>query len=440
MSALISSTIPVLRLPENVEAWFNQLRTRGVLPVIAIAGSRGKSTVVQMLDEILTEAGLRTATWTDAGVRVLGRKQRGELLPWTRALRQIASGTLDLAVQELDWDTVHAVGLPRGAYPIVGVTNLCANSDACLLRPETIRAARALQTIREAADPEAVFVLNGDDWVVSGGNVEHEPNTILATLSRDSPIVRSHLRRHGSAVWARGDQVVFGSDDDEHPVMVVSQGDFSPQGLLGFQAINALVAIGLARAIGVGFAPISTALGSFTADPERLPGSFNFLSFAGATIVVDRPAAPWFLRHPLRAIGHLPSDRWVRVVGRLDGVADDDLAETGRLLGRGGGLVIIHDEVGGTERCDLFLHGIAANDFPPAVVQTKTETAALTAMLKVLRPEDAVYILADDPRSVLRRLKRAEMQHEQRSSSTTTSSPRADASSRLDGTADQGPG
>lgn len=411
-----------LRLPESFGSWRAELRDRGIPPVIAVAGSRGKSTVVHLLTAMLTGAGLRTATWTDEGVRVLGRRQRGELLPWTRALAQLATGELDVAVQELNWDTVHAVGLPRAAYPVVGVTNLCANSEACLLRDETVRAVRALRTIREAAYPEAVFVLNGDDWAVAGGDLEEEPNTILVTVSRETPLVRSHLQRDRVAAWVEADILHFGREDEHQPFLSLSDVAITREGLVGFQAINALVAIGLARAIGLPMAPIAEALRSFTAESERLPGSFNLLAVGGATVVVDRPAAPWFLRHPLRAVGHLPGERHVRVVGRLDGIANDELTETGRLLGRSGGLIIVHDDAGAPERRDLLLHGIAANDLPPVVVHTKSETAALTALLKVLRPEDTVYVLADDPRYVLRRLQRATLQKGPRSSHPTVES------------------
>jgi len=409
----------MVRLPKSFLAWQAGLKARGVLPVIAVAGSRGKSTVVHLLAKMLAAADLRTATWTDEGVRVLGRKQRGELLPWSRALAMLAEGGLDVAIQELDWDTVHAVGLPRGAYPVVGVTNLCANSDACLLREETIRAVKALRTIREAADPEAVFVLNGDDWAVAGGDVDEESGNLLVTVSRDTPLVRSHLHRGGLAGWLEGDHIRFGGEDTAERLLPLSDVAITRNGLVGFQTINALVAVALARCLGLPGAAMGEALRSFTADPDRLPGSFNILDVHGATVVVDRPAAPWFLRQPLRAVGHLPSERQVRVVGRLEGIADDDLAETGRLLGRGGGLVIIHDDVGAPHRREVLLQGISANDVPPVIVHNKSEMAALSALMRVLRADDAVYVLADDPRYVLRRLKRAGQQRDAPSAQRT---------------------
>ena len=407
MTALSSPPTPrKLLLPESVSDWRSAVHSRGVPPVIAVAGSRGKSTVVHLLAAMLEIAGVRTATWTDEGIRILGRKQRGELLPWSRALTMLAGGTLDIAIQELDWDTVHAVGLPRGAYPVVGVTNLCANSDACLMRDETIRAVRALRTIREAADPGAVFVLNGDDWAVAGGDVEDDADNVLVTVSRETPLVRSHLHHGGLAAWIEADALQFGTHGRFETLVPLADVALTWNGIVGFQTINALVALGLARSIGLGHEAIVSGLRSFMPEPERVPGSFNIAMVDSATVVVDRPAAPWFLRQPLRAIGHLPADRHVRLVGRLEGVADDELVETGRLLGRNGGVIIVHDEVGSSHRRDLLLQGISANDLPPVLVNTRSESAAVSALLRMLRPADVVYVLADDPRYVIRRLNR----------------------------------
>ncbi len=77
------------RWPASFAEWTERLAAHGVPPVVAIAGSRGKTTVARLLDAIFAVAGMRTALWTDAGVEVAGRRQRGELAPWSRALARL---------------------------------------------------------------------------------------------------------------------------------------------------------------------------------------------------------------------------------------------------------------------------------------------------------------------------------------------------------------
>ncbi|MFM9106232.1 MAG: hypothetical protein ACKOWF_05995, partial [Chloroflexota bacterium] len=363
-------------LPDSVPGWIGRLRRSGAQPVIAIAGSRGKTTGIHLLDAMLAAAGLRTVLWTDHGVTIAGRKQRGELVPWTRGLALVASGDLDLAIQELDWDTVHAVGLPEEAYPLVAVTNLCANNDACLLQDETLRAVRALRTVRAAARPGARFVLNGDDWAVAGGDHEDDPRNILVTQSRDTPLVRTHLARGGVAAWVEAGDVHFGPAEGAATLLTVADAPISGGGLFGFQVANLLTAAALARACGVPAAAIAAAAASYRPDPMAIPGSFNVFAIRGATVIVDRPAPPWFMRVPLRAVGPLGPGRQVQMIGAARPTPVDDLQETGRLLGRGAGLVVVHGETSHPERTAAILQGIAQNDVPPAIVHAESENAA----------------------------------------------------------------
>lgn len=410
MSVTTSVERPVSRPyqpPESFEAWKDGLLSAGVLPIVAVAGSRGKSTVIHLLDAIFGAAGLRTVLWTDHGVTLAGRKQRGELVPWTKALGMLSKGEIDVAVQELDWDTVHAVGLPKGAYPIVAVTNLCANNDACMLQEETLRAIRALQSVREAAHEDAVFVLNGDDWAVAGGESEGHRNAMLVTLSRDTPLVRAHVRRGGIAVWSDRGEICIGRKGDQRAVAPLSDIPAAQGGSLGFLNANLLTAVAVARACGIGEEAIGTGLREARIDPAALPGGFNVIPVGRALAIVDRPVSPWFLRVPLRAVRHLPGKRQVAVIGHAADVPLAELPEVGRLLGRDAGLVAVHGEAGDPERGAALLQGIAANDVPPVVIHAATESAALNAVLRVLRPEDVLYVVADDPRAVVRRLQRA---------------------------------
>lgn len=405
LGSVLSVPCPV-QPPASFGDWRAGVIRGGALPVVAIAGSRGKSLTLDLFDAMLNAHGLRTARWTDGGVVVGGRRQRGELVPWTKALAALAAGTLDVAVQELDWDTVHAVGLPRGAYPLVAVTNLCANSEACLVRPDTLRAVRALRTIRESAHPDAIFVLNGDDWAVAGGEAEHLPRQILTAMSADTPLLRAHRQHGGIAVWIEDGGIRWGPDDGAE-LLAASSVRLTRQGAVSFMTTNALIAAALALAVGLPAETVVDVLVDHVPDPSALPDSFTLVERDGATLVVDRPALPYFLRAPLRAVGHLPGSRHIRVIGEASAIPDEDLIETGRVLARGASLIVLHDAANNPERGERLRSGIAAHDVPPVVVHAASESAAISVVTRMLRPDDVVYILADDPRTVARRLRRS---------------------------------
>ncbi len=376
------------------------------MPVVAVAGSRGKSTVVRVVDAIFRRTGLRTASWTNQGIEIEGRRQRGELVPWSSALERLRSGTLDVAIQELDWATVNAVGLPPRAYPVVAVTNLCINSDSCLAAGDAGRAIRALAMVLAAARDDGVLVLNGEDFDVAGRDDISSVATMLVALSQDSPLVQAHRRRGGGAAWIQDDRFEFGERTAVVRVGRTDQFPLSRGGQVAFQLHNALMAATIARACGVAPSVIEGALAEISLPASRIPGSFNVLSRNGATIVVDRPAPSWFLRPALRAVSHLRTGRVLTVVGAFTEVPESDLYEVGRLLGRSGGALILHDSEPSSDRTLQLRAGIASNDVPPVVVHLRDERSGVRRALSMVRPDDLLLVLADQPAKVLQMMER----------------------------------
>ncbi|CAA9546605.1 MAG: hypothetical protein AVDCRST_MAG49-1417 [uncultured Thermomicrobiales bacterium] len=392
----------VTALPDDFAGWRRAILAGGGLPMVAVAGSRGKSTVVRLLDSIFRQAGLRTATWTDVGVEVRGQRRRGELGPWSDALAQLSIGSLDVAIQELDWSTVAAVGLPAGVYPLVAVTTICANNEVCLVQDETRRALRAYPTVLAAVAPGGTVVLNGDDYAVAGSDVSHDAPAILVAHNRDTPLLRAHLGEGGIAAWAEDDELCVGSELAATDLGPTAGLRFALGGGAGFEVHNALTAAAAAAACGLTPKTIAAALAGFEVPVASLPGSFNVLPLAEATAVIDRPAPSWYLRPVLRAVGSRSDGRLITVVGRLGGVPDDDLPEVGRLLGRASGALVLHSEDLDTQRAALFRQGVVRNTVPPPVVHVPTERRAVNRGLKLTRPNDTLLVFADAPRATLR--------------------------------------
>lgn len=392
--------------PSSYAAWREDLRGTA-LPVVAVAGSRGKTTVVRLLDAIFRAAALRTAIWTDLGVEIEGRRQGGELSPWSRALSRLGDGTLDVAVQELDWSTVHAVGLPAGVYPVLAVTNVCANSEACLVQPESRRALASLDAVFAAARPDGALVLNGDEYAIGDAGVVNSAATILVAQRADGPLVRAHLAEGGTAAWVESDLLRLGSVSHTAEFVAPNELGFALAGTASFEVQNALTAAAIAVACGVPIEAIRSALRRFAIFGWLMPGSFNTLRIGDAVALIDQPAPPWFLRPGLRAASHLPHDRLLVVAGHQAGIADDQLAEVGRLLGRAADILVLHSEDADPRRGEALLRGVSLNDVPPLVVHLPTERRAVNRAVKNLRPTDVLYVLADDAAPVLRAIARA---------------------------------
>ena len=381
-----------LRSASTFRSWQRDTTELGLLPVIAVAGGRGKSTVVRMLDAIFRQAHLHTATWTNLGVEIRGRRQRGELSGWSMALSQLAEASIDVAIQELDWSTINAVGLPRESYPFIALTNLHGSLDAPLRLDSTSIAFRSAQRVANAVHRDGVLLINGDDPALIDATALANASVAMSSFAMESPMLREHLHRGGSGIWQRNGSIRIGDDIESRELCAVDALPVCIDGDAPFQVANVMTAAGTAFAVGVDSATIVAALSQFETTPDILPGSFNVFRNDFFRITIDAASPSWFLRPLLRAVNPLNARRLITVIGDLHYLPQDDIQEVGRLLGRHHGAVVVHSAAPSPELA-MFKKGIAANAYPPPIIHLPTERRALNRALKTVRPKDELLIL-----------------------------------------------
>jgi cyanophycin synthetase len=345
-----------------------------------------------MLDAIFQRAHLRTATWTNLGVEIRGRRQRGELGGWSVALSRLAESTIDVAIQELHWSTVNAVGLPRESYPVVALTNLLGSLEAPHKSDHSLAAFRAAQRMSNAVHQDGLLVICGDDPILVDATAVGNAAVAITSLSFDSPILQDHLQDGGSGAWQGDSTIRIGDERESHELCQISSLSVCLDGDAPFELANAMTAASIAFAIGVDVPTIISALSDFRIAPNILPGSFNVFGEGLFRTVIDSASPSWFLRPLLRAVNPLNSRRLITVIGELQHLPADDVQEVGRLLGRAHGAIVIHSNPESRE-LTLFRKGISANQYPPLIIHLPTERRALNRALKTARPNDELLIL-----------------------------------------------
>jgi cyanophycin synthetase len=376
----------------SFRSWQRDTHLSGLLPVVGISGTRGKSTVLRLLEAMLQSSHLRTASWTDLGVEVRGRRQRGELSGWTNALMRLAEMSIDVALQELDWATVNAVGLPPGSYPVVALIGLRERTDAPEQSPSLASAIRAAQRVADAVHPDGFIVANADDYYTMDAIADSDATVILVAQSQDSPALRRHLKDGGSAVWVRSGSILIGDADHHVRVCRVTDIPVTLDGDASFNVTNALISIALAQSMGIDLPCIVRSLREFRSTWEILPGSLNVYEGTTFRAVVDQLGPAWVLRPVLKAINPMLSRRQITVVGDLRWIAPEDVQEVGRLLGRCHGAIVLHSEQD-EDLVGAFRRGLASNAYPPLFIYLPTERRAINRALKGLRSDDVLLIL-----------------------------------------------
>ena len=397
----------LLGLPPSFRHWQQRCHSQGIPPVIAVAGSRGKSTVVRLLQAIFNEAHVQSAIWTDFGVEINGRRQRREIAGWNLALSRLTEASLDVAVQEMDWSLVAAVGLPDTTYPIGVITNLCVNNTQCLETPDGHVAQRALPRVARAVHPSGTLCLNGEDYTLQHAANATTGQVSVAARSVLSPLLRQNVGVQGMNVWVDDtDQIVCGFDVERVPLCNVGDVPLTHGGTASFEVSNILLSVSAALATGIGVELVRNALTSFDHSTDDLPGSFNVENKGSVRAVVDRVMPSWFLKPVLRAANPRSARRQISVIGNLTSLPVDDVHEVGRLLGRTHGAVIHFGEAD-DHVVNAFKRGISWNEFPPVFVHLPTERRAINKAMRAVRADDVVLFLTHgDPGPALRAVSR----------------------------------
>lgn len=371
-----------------------------VLPLIAVAGSRGKTTVSSMLAAMMRESGKSIGSWLSSGVYVDDERLDGELHAWERVLLAARFGELDAVIQELEAPVTVAVGLPPRVYPLAVVTTICGSSESCRVAPETALERKALDRLFGAVRADGTVVANADDLIIVDALDLTELRHALFALHPGNPVLHQHLEDGGVGAWVEDGWIRVGTKRESIRVVAANQIPATLDGALTFQVQNALAAVCAAYVSGLDMEDCARALEDYSPDISRQPGACNIFEVEGARVVVDSPTSPWSLRMTARGIRSLSTRRPMVVSGSFPRVNDIDLREVGRVLGSIAGVVILHDESDDHERMEILKEGLASSEVPPIVFVMPTEADAIERLRSSLVENDVALVLTTDSEPV----------------------------------------
>lgn len=388
--------------PESFRTWRASVIRSGQLPIVGVAGLRGKTAVIQLVDHILTTAGHRTALWTSNGVEIAGVRQESELGAWQDVVRQLVDGNVSVALQELDAATVLATGLPNDFYPLLSVTNICWNDELCQLHREGQLAIKAMPRILGAVSHSGALVANGEDFTLFDAIRSTGPvPTVYFALNRNVPLIRQHVALGGIATWRDGAVIRSGKDADAPVISSTPELPYTLSGGASFQISNVLAATSLALLMGVQPADIERALLTYDPNPEKTPGTMAVIRKNGFTVIIDRTDPSWFMRPVLRGIRAVSKGRLFVVTGRMESVPMGDIPEVGRMLGRDADALILFDHESDPSQTDSLMQGARRVLDPPLVARYPSKARAIEAALRRMREGDYLLILTNKPADAL---------------------------------------
>ncbi|MEW6033085.1 MAG: cyanophycin synthetase [Bacillota bacterium] len=375
----------------------------GRIPIVAVTGTNGKTTVCRLVAHILATAGLTVGLASTDGAWVAGeRVAAGDCAGPRTAAALLNDPAVEAAVLETARGGLIRDGLAFDRCDVGLITNVSHDHEGQdgLERLEDVAYVKALVIESVASDGQAI--LNADDPFVHGLADRASGEVVYFSRTPGNLVVKKHLVGGGRAVYLAGDGVV--AERAGRQVTVVSLGEVPLVlgGLLSFQVENVVAAVAASWTLGVPLGTIRRALRTFGRPGrsyESNPGRFQVHRLPrGPVVVLDYGHNQAAYAEALAAARRLARGDLVAVIGAPGDRRDEHLVEMGRLAARGADRLLIKEDVDTRGRArgevaSLFLRGVLDTGFPEARVEVVLdERSAVERAISRARPGDWVLV------------------------------------------------
>ena len=384
------------------------------IPLLAVAGTNGKTTTVRLIASILGHQGLRVGMTTTDGVYVEGRRiDTGDCSGPKSARNVLLHPGVDAAVLETARGGVLREGLGFDRCDVAVITNIGLGDHLGLSYISTVEDLSVVKRVivQNVKPVTGVAVLNAADPMVARMADSCPGSVTFFAMDRNHPVMAMHRAQRKRVVYRDGASIVAAGGGVEHRLALagipVTQG-----GAIGFQVENAMAATAAAWALGVNWATIRRGLASFVNDAQTAPGRFNVFDYHGATLIADYGHNPDAIQALVDAIDNLPSPpgskRSVVISGAGDR-RDEDIRRQTEILGNAFDRVLLYQDQCQRGRADgevlaLLREGLQNAGRTSAIREIHGEFLAIDTALAELQPGDLCLILIDQIEEALAHL------------------------------------
>lgn len=318
--------------------------SNGRIPVIAVAGTNGKTTTTRMIGHALRLAGLRTGIATTEGIHVDGHQiDEGDCTGYWSARMVLEAAQADAAVLETARGGLLKRGLGFDRCDVAVMLNVSADH----LGMDGVHSVAELAEVKSvvARSARKAVVLNAEDahCVAMRPRLARGVEVIYFSMDHDAPVLLRHLAQGGRAVYLKEGRMMLASHGQHRPLLDARAMPAALDGHAMHNVANAMAAT--AALIGAGRAPelAVAALSSFVSDATGNPLRANLFEAGGIAILVDYAHNSAACASLARMARSLCSGRLRAVITVPGDRRDGDLADIGRICGAGFDEVLVYE-------------------------------------------------------------------------------------------------
>ena len=286
------------------------------IPIIAVTGTNGKTTVTRMISHILGTTGRNIGTTTTDGILLNGESIVFGDTTGPASARTILSDTIvDIAVLETARGGILRRGLGWDWADIGVVTNITEDH----IGQDGIASVKDLVEIKaliaERIREGGTLILNADDE--ESANLVHRPavarpqvNFVFFSTHETNPIIQRNIDAGGTAYFLKDEWICEARKGLIEKLVETARIPVTINGTAEYQIQNAMAATAVARSMGMSALMIVDALRTFSGERDN-QGRTNIYRVNKGFVVVDYGHNP----KAIESVGKMISNWRMRTTG-----------------------------------------------------------------------------------------------------------------------------
>jgi cyanophycin synthetase len=373
----------------------------GRIPLVAVAGTNGKTTTVRLIAHLLGRTGKRVGMTNSDGIYIAGQCiDTGDCSGPCSARNVLFHPDVDAAVLETARGGILREGLGFDRCNVAVVTNIGMGDHLGINYIGTVEdLAVVKRVIIHSVARNGVAVLNAADPIVAGMANACPGSVTFFAHDRHERVLANHLAQGKRGVFVDDAHIIAAKGKLRYRI-ALEDIPLTRNGSIRFQIENVMAATAAAWALGIPWDVIRRGLATFVSDADTAPGRFNVFSHRGAILIADYGHNPDAIRALVQAVDSMPSKRRLVVISGAGDRRDCDLRQQTEILGDAFDEVILYQDNCQRGRADGEVLAVLRDGLANARRTTRTEEIrgeflAIDTALSRLEPGDLCLLLLD---------------------------------------------
>jgi cyanophycin synthetase len=377
------------------------------IPIVAVTGTNGKTTVTRMIAHIAQAAGHSTGFTSTDGIYIDGTNILfGDCGGPVSAAVVLRDPIVDFAVLECARGGILRAGLGFDNCNISIVTNI--NDDHLGLNDiHTIEElARVKSVVAKSTFDHGYAILNADDDLVYEMRNILECNIALFSIYANNERIKKHCSEGGLAAFIENNYFIISKGIWKTRVISVSHVPLTFSGKSELMMKNVLPALLAATVCNFSLETISSALKSFIPSPALTPGRMNIFRFKKFKLMVDYAHNTDGFIQMKKYLNQVSATIKTGIIGATGDRRVEDIQNIGRLAAQMFDKIIIrHDQDNrGRTKAELskfLLEGIREIDIDKDVKIISDEIKSIQYAIDNAKNGEFIFVFADDIQKIL---------------------------------------